>query len=307
MKLPRAELLEVTRRVSQLAQRNAALRLSFSEGELVVSAETPDLGDAREALPAPYSGELLEIGFNPEFVRDGLESIDADEVVAEADLAAAAGAARAGGRRRLQLPRDADSPQRLGGAAVIAALECRGLPQPRRRARRARRGHRRPARAERRRQDEPARGRLLRPRSTAPSARGPDRDLIRFERALGPGRARAATASEGDAARRRSTATASGATASTAARCPRPRPSGRWSASSTPTACSWSRARRRTGAPTWTGWSRRCGRRARTCAAAFGRTLAQRNALVSRVKAGLADRRLARRPGTSGSRPRPSR
>jgi DNA polymerase-3 subunit beta len=81
VKLPRAELLEVTRRVSQLAQRNAALRLSFSEGELVVSAETPDLGDAREALPAPYSGEPLEIGFNPEFIRDGLESIDADEVV----------------------------------------------------------------------------------------------------------------------------------------------------------------------------------------------------------------------------------
>jgi DNA polymerase III subunit beta len=81
VKLPRVELLEVTRRVSQLAQRNAALRLSFSEGELVVSAETPDLGDAREALPAPYSGDLLEIGFNPEFVRDGLESIDSDEVV----------------------------------------------------------------------------------------------------------------------------------------------------------------------------------------------------------------------------------
>jgi DNA polymerase-3 subunit beta len=81
VKLPRVELLEVTRRVSQLAQRNAALRMSFSEGELVVSAETPDLGDAREAIPAPYSGELLEIGFNPEFVRDGLESIDAEEVV----------------------------------------------------------------------------------------------------------------------------------------------------------------------------------------------------------------------------------
>ncbi|CAN5557297.1 hypothetical protein BH20ACT15_BH20ACT15_10950 [soil metagenome] len=81
VKLPRTELLEVVRRVSQLAQRNAALRMSFSEGELVVSAETPDLGDAREGLPAPYSGELLEIGFNPEFVRDGLESIDGDEVV----------------------------------------------------------------------------------------------------------------------------------------------------------------------------------------------------------------------------------
>jgi len=81
VKLPRAELLEVTRRVSQLAQRNAALRLAFSDGELVVSAETPDLGDAREALPAPFKGEQLEIGFNPEFVRDGLESVDDDEVV----------------------------------------------------------------------------------------------------------------------------------------------------------------------------------------------------------------------------------
>jgi DNA polymerase-3 subunit beta len=81
VKLPRTDLLEVTRRVSQLAQRNAALRLSFSDGELVVSAETPDLGDAREALPAPYQGELLEIGFNPEFVRDGLESIESDEVL----------------------------------------------------------------------------------------------------------------------------------------------------------------------------------------------------------------------------------
>jgi DNA polymerase-3 subunit beta len=81
VKLPRAELLEVTRRVSQLAQRNAALRLSFSDGELVVSAETPDLGDAREGLPAPYTGELLEIGFNPEFIKDGLESIDSDEVI----------------------------------------------------------------------------------------------------------------------------------------------------------------------------------------------------------------------------------
>ena len=33
------------------------------------------------SIPAPFSGELLEIGFNPEFVRDGLESIDAEEVV----------------------------------------------------------------------------------------------------------------------------------------------------------------------------------------------------------------------------------
>ncbi|MGZ5312752.1 MAG: DNA polymerase III subunit beta [Solirubrobacterales bacterium] len=81
VKLDRAELLEVVRRVAQVAQRNAALRLAFSPGELVVSAETPDLGDAREAIPVSFEGEPIEIGFNPEFVRDGLESLDSEQLV----------------------------------------------------------------------------------------------------------------------------------------------------------------------------------------------------------------------------------
>ncbi len=81
VKVNREELLDVVRRVAQVAQRNAALRLAFSPGELVVSADTPDLGDAREALPVPFAGEPIEIGFNPEFVRDGLESINSDELV----------------------------------------------------------------------------------------------------------------------------------------------------------------------------------------------------------------------------------
>jgi DNA polymerase III subunit beta len=81
VRLPRPEFLEVTRRVSQLAQRNAPLRLSFSPGELRVSASTPDVGDAEEAMPAAFEGEPLEIGFNPEFLRDGIESVEGDEVL----------------------------------------------------------------------------------------------------------------------------------------------------------------------------------------------------------------------------------
>ncbi len=80
VRLPREELLDVCRRVAQLAQRNAPLRLAFSEGELTVAAETPDIGDASEAMPAPYSGEPLEIAFNPQFLIDGIESIGADEL-----------------------------------------------------------------------------------------------------------------------------------------------------------------------------------------------------------------------------------
>jgi DNA polymerase III subunit beta len=79
--LSSAELTDVVRRISLLAQKNAPLRLGFSEGTLSVSAQTPDVGEASEEIPVPYRGELFEIGFNPEFLRDGLESIDTDELV----------------------------------------------------------------------------------------------------------------------------------------------------------------------------------------------------------------------------------
>jgi DNA polymerase III subunit beta len=76
--LPREELLDVVRRTGLLAQRKSPLRLRFDEGELTVSAQTQDVGEARESLPINYTGEAMEIGFNAEFLRDGLESI-ADE------------------------------------------------------------------------------------------------------------------------------------------------------------------------------------------------------------------------------------
>jgi DNA polymerase-3 subunit beta len=80
VRLPREELLEITRRISQLAQRNAPLRMAFAEGELTVAAETPDIGDASEGMPAPYSGEPLEIAFNPQFLVEGIESVDTEQV-----------------------------------------------------------------------------------------------------------------------------------------------------------------------------------------------------------------------------------
>ena len=75
------ELAGVVRRVSLMAQKNAPLRLSFAEGSLTVSAQTPDVGEASEPLPVPFSGEPFEIGFNPEFLRDGLESLAGDDLL----------------------------------------------------------------------------------------------------------------------------------------------------------------------------------------------------------------------------------
>ncbi len=76
----REELLDVVRRTSLMAQRKSPLRLRFAEGELTVTAQTQDVGEARESLPVRYGGDPLEIGFNADFLREGLESVTDDKV-----------------------------------------------------------------------------------------------------------------------------------------------------------------------------------------------------------------------------------
>ena len=76
-----SEFTDVVRRISLLAQKNAPLRLAFAPGELTVSAQTPDVGEALESMPVAFQGEALEIGFNPEFLRAGLEAIEEGDVL----------------------------------------------------------------------------------------------------------------------------------------------------------------------------------------------------------------------------------
>ncbi len=78
--LPREELMDAVRRVGVMAQRNSPLRLRFEEGQLTIQAQTQDVGEAKESLPIAYTGDVLEIGFNPEFLREGLESVGESEV-----------------------------------------------------------------------------------------------------------------------------------------------------------------------------------------------------------------------------------
>jgi DNA polymerase III subunit beta len=75
LRVSASELSDVVRRVSLLAQKTAPLRLAFTPGELTISSQTPDIGEARESMPVAFQGEPIEIGFNPEFLRDGVEAI----------------------------------------------------------------------------------------------------------------------------------------------------------------------------------------------------------------------------------------
>ena len=78
--LPKAELADVVRRAAVLALRNSPLRLRLAAGELTISAQTQDVGETQETMPAAYSGEEFLIGFNAEFLRDGIDSIVGDDV-----------------------------------------------------------------------------------------------------------------------------------------------------------------------------------------------------------------------------------
>src|SRR2546423_8661353 len=78
--LPRVELLEVIRRASVMIQRATPLQLRFAEGELTVIARTHEVGESQESMPVAYTGDVLEIGFNADVLRDGLELLDSDDV-----------------------------------------------------------------------------------------------------------------------------------------------------------------------------------------------------------------------------------
>jgi DNA polymerase-3 subunit beta len=56
------------------------VRMEFEPDRLTLSANTPDLGSAREEIPALLEGEPLTIAFNGKFILDSLSVMDADEV-----------------------------------------------------------------------------------------------------------------------------------------------------------------------------------------------------------------------------------
>jgi DNA polymerase-3 subunit beta len=81
VRLDRAEFIGVLTRIGVLAQRTAPLRLSFEQGQLTVATASEQVGEGRESMPVPFTGEPLEIGFNAEFLRDGIDSVEGDELL----------------------------------------------------------------------------------------------------------------------------------------------------------------------------------------------------------------------------------
>ncbi|MEI6216004.1 MAG: DNA polymerase III subunit beta [Actinomycetes bacterium] len=68
--------LDSVRRVALVTDKTVPLRLIFSEGSLQLEAGAGEEAQATEELEIEYSGEPINIAFNPTFLTDGLQAIN---------------------------------------------------------------------------------------------------------------------------------------------------------------------------------------------------------------------------------------
>ncbi len=78
--MPRQALIEAVRRVGLLARDNAPVRMEFNQLGVRLSSQSPDLGQAVEAVEAQYEGEELTAAFNPNYLIDGLAAAVGDTI-----------------------------------------------------------------------------------------------------------------------------------------------------------------------------------------------------------------------------------
>ena len=73
-------LTDAAKRVALVAERNTPIRLSFTEGQVVLDAGQGDDAQASEALEATLDGEDITVAFNPQFLLDGLGALSTEFV-----------------------------------------------------------------------------------------------------------------------------------------------------------------------------------------------------------------------------------
>lgn len=76
----RQDLIEALKRARLVVEKNSAVRLSFSEGQVVLEAGQGDNAQTSEILEAQVTGEDITMAFNPTFLQEGLSSVSSQYV-----------------------------------------------------------------------------------------------------------------------------------------------------------------------------------------------------------------------------------
>lgn len=82
--LVREELLQALRRAEIMTSEKAnSVKMTFGKNTLAITANSPEVGEARETLAVNYKGNELAIAFNPRYLIDPLNALSEDEVFIE--------------------------------------------------------------------------------------------------------------------------------------------------------------------------------------------------------------------------------
>jgi len=82
--LPREEFLHALRRAEIMTtEKSNSVKLNFAKNKLEITANSPEVGEAKESLAINYKGRDMAIAFNPKYVIDPLNALPNDEVFIE--------------------------------------------------------------------------------------------------------------------------------------------------------------------------------------------------------------------------------
>ena len=80
----RALLMSAIRRASLMTSAaSQAIVFDVAKDHVTISKESPELGSAREDIPAAYSGSPMTVAFNPEFWLEALKALSVEEISIE--------------------------------------------------------------------------------------------------------------------------------------------------------------------------------------------------------------------------------
>jgi DNA polymerase III subunit beta len=80
----REEFLHALKRAEIMtSEKSNSVKMAFTKNNLAITANSPEVGEARESLAINYKGKDMAIAFNPKYLIDPLNALSNDEVFME--------------------------------------------------------------------------------------------------------------------------------------------------------------------------------------------------------------------------------
>lgn len=83
--------------VTEKTKQSSVVRVAIEKGTLTVSANTAEIGEVQDVLEVKYTGDPVDIAFNPSFLSDVCQNVDEEDITIEFGSGTSPVVLRAGG------------------------------------------------------------------------------------------------------------------------------------------------------------------------------------------------------------------